>query len=67
MTWVLICVGVTIVVIAFLVSRFGAEGKARRGGYALPGRTATGTDVAVSEGKAYSEMHRNISNLGPGM
>lgn len=64
MTWVLVSLGVLIVLVAFLHSRYGAAGKARRGGYAMPGRTAEGTDVAVSEAKALSETHRNQANIG---
>ncbi len=64
MTWVLVSLGVIIVLAAFLHSRYGAAGKARRGGYAIPGRSPEGTDVAVSEAKALSETHRNQSNMG---
>lgn len=64
MTWILVSLGVIIVLAAFLHSRYGDAGKALRGGYALPGRSAEGTDVAVSEAKALSETHRNQSNIG---
>lgn len=64
MTWVLISLGVLILGFAYLHSRYGAAGKARRAGYALPGRSADGTDVAVAEAKALSETHRNQANLG---
>lgn len=62
MTWVLISLGTIVVLAAFLHYRYGADGKARRAGLPLPGRTPEGTDVAVSESKAYAEIHRNQAN-----